>query len=128
MGLRDNETRTSFNERMHKMAKKRKVAKKKKKVVKKKKVAKKKVKKGKKAKGLWSAADVRLLKTRFASNPTAKLAVTLSHVVHPLRQNCSRSVASGPLPMRPLSLVAVRGHAIRGVRFVCVPIRWPHSR
>ena len=67
------------------MAKKKKVVKKTKKVVEKKKVAKK-----KSPKGLWSPADVKLLKKLFPSNPTSMVAKKLCRKVDAVKKKASR--------------------------------------
>lgn len=73
----------SFSEREHKMAKKKKVAKKK---TKKKKAAKRK----KASKGLWTKADVNLLKKLFPTNPTSKIAKQLGRKTDAVKKKASR--------------------------------------
>lgn len=68
----------SFSERKHKMAKKRKVTKKKK-VVKK-----------KAPRGLWSKADVNLLKKLFPTNPTSRIAKKLGRKTDAVKKKASR--------------------------------------
>jgi hypothetical protein len=72
----------SFSEREHKMAKKKKVVKK----AKKKKAAKRK----KAPKGLWSKADVNLLKKLFPTNPTSKIAKRLKRKTDAVKKKASR--------------------------------------
>jgi hypothetical protein len=79
----------SFSERKHKMAKKRKVAKKKK-VVKKKAKKKKAAKRKKAARGLWSKADVNLLKKLFPTNATSKIAKQLKRKTDAVKKKASR--------------------------------------
>ncbi len=67
----------SFSEREHKMAKK-------------KKVTKKKAKKKKAPKGLWSKADVNLLKKLFPTNPTSKIAKRLGRKTDAVKKKASR--------------------------------------
>ncbi len=71
------------------MAKKRKVAKKKK-VVKKKTKKKKAAKRKKAAKGLWTKADVNLLKKLFPTNPTSKIAKQLRRKTDAVKKKASR--------------------------------------
>jgi hypothetical protein len=66
----------SFSEREHKMAKKKKVTKKK---------AKKKA-----PKGLWSKADINLLKKLFPTNPTSKIAKQLKRKTDAVKKKASR--------------------------------------
>ena len=73
----------SFSERKHKMAKKRKVAKKKK-------VVKRKAKKKKAAKGLWTKAEVSLLRKLFPTNPTSKIAKQLRRKTDAVKKKASR--------------------------------------
>jgi hypothetical protein len=73
----------SFRERKHKMAKKRKVTKKKK-------VVKKKAKKRKAPRGLWSKADVNLLKKLFPTSPTSKIAKKLGRKTDAVKKKASR--------------------------------------
>jgi hypothetical protein len=61
-----------FNERKHKMAKK------------------KKAKKSKKAKGLWSKADINLLTKLFPNNPTASIAAKLRRPTEAVKKKASR--------------------------------------
>jgi hypothetical protein len=61
-----------FNERKHKMAKK------------------KKTKKSKKAKGLWTKADINLLKKLFPNNPTASIAAKLGRPTEAVKKKASR--------------------------------------
>ena len=68
----------SFNERKHKMAKKKKS--------KKKKAA----KRRKAPKGLWSKADVNLLKKLFPTNPTSKIAKKLGRKTDAVKKKASR--------------------------------------
>ncbi len=68
----------SFNERKHKMAKKKKS--------KKKKAAKRK----KAPKGLWSKADVNLLKKLFPTNPTSRIAKKLRRKTDAVKKKASR--------------------------------------
>ena len=68
----------SFNERKHKMAKKKKS--------KKKKAA----KRRKAPKGLWSKADVNLLKKLFPTNPTSKIAKQLGRKTDAVKKKASR--------------------------------------
>ncbi|NIP28085.1 MAG: hypothetical protein GWO38_30805 [Phycisphaerae bacterium] len=79
----------SLSERKHKMAKKRKVAKKKK-AVKKKSKKKKAAKKKKAPKGLWSKADINLLKKLFPTNPTSKIAKQLKRKTDAVKKKASR--------------------------------------
>lgn len=65
----------SFIERKHKMAKKRKVVKKKTK---------------KAARGLWTKADVNLLKKLFPTNPTSKIAQKLGRKTDAVKKKASR--------------------------------------
>ena len=67
------------------MAKKRKAAKKKK-AVKKKKAKKRK----RAAKGLWTRADINLLKKLFSSNPTAAIAKKLGRKTDAVKKKASR--------------------------------------
>ena len=71
------------------MAKKRKVAKKKK-VVKKKAKKKKAAKRKKAPRGLWSKADVNLLKKLFPANPTSKIAKNLGRKTDAVKKKASR--------------------------------------
>ncbi|MHC4653562.1 MAG: hypothetical protein ACYTDW_01950 [Planctomycetota bacterium] len=71
------------------MAKKRKVAKKKK-VVKKKTKKKKAAKRKKAPKGLWSKADVDLLKKLFPTNPTSRIAKKLRRKTDAVKKKASR--------------------------------------
>jgi hypothetical protein len=73
----------SFRERKHKMAKKRKVTKKKK-------VVKKKAKKKKAPRGLWSKADINLLKKLFPTNPTSRIAKKLGRKTDAVKKKASR--------------------------------------
>lgn len=73
----------SFSERKHKMAKKRKVAKKKK-------VVKRKAEKKKAAKGLWTKAEVSLLRKLFPTNPTSKIAKQLGRKTDAVKKKASR--------------------------------------
>ena len=70
--LRDKCNRIPFNERMHKMAKKKKVA------------------KGKRVKGLWEPKEVKLLKKLFPTNPTAKVAAELGRKTDTVKKKASR--------------------------------------
>jgi len=63
------------------MAKKKKVTKKR---------AKKKAKKKKAPKGLWSQADVNLLKKLFPTNPTSKIAKSLRRKTDAVKKKASR--------------------------------------
>lgn len=65
------------------MAKKRKVAKKKK-------VVKKEAKKKKAAKGLWTKAEVSLLRKLFPTNPTSKIAKQLGRKTDAVKKKASR--------------------------------------
>jgi len=65
------------------MAKKRKVAKKKK-------VVKRKAKKKKAAKGLWTKAEVSLLRKLFPTNPTSKIAKQLGRKTDAVKKKASR--------------------------------------
>ncbi len=65
------------------MAKKRKVAKKKK-------VVKRKAKKKKAAKGLWTKAEVSLLRKLFPTNPTCKIAKQLRRKTDAVKKKASR--------------------------------------
>ena len=65
------------------MAKKRKVAKKKK-------VVKRKAKKKKAAKGLWTKAEVSLLRKLFPTNPTSKIAKQLRRKTDAVKKKASR--------------------------------------
>jgi len=65
------------------MAKKRKVAKKKK-------VVKRKAKKKKAAKGLWTKAEVSLLRKLFPANPTSKIAKQLGRKTDAVKKKASR--------------------------------------
>jgi hypothetical protein len=67
----------SFRERKHKMAKKRKVTKKK-------------AKKKKAPRGLWSKADVNLLKKLFPTNPTSRIAKKLGRKTDAVKKKASR--------------------------------------
>lgn len=71
-GQKNNFTAAPFNERKHKMAKK------------------KKAKKSKKAKGLWTKADVNLLKKLFPNNPTASIAAKLRRPTEAVKKKASR--------------------------------------
>jgi len=73
--------RVSFNERKHKMAKRK---------AKKKAARKKTAKRKKAAKGLWSASDIKLLKKLFANNPTAELAAKLRRKTDAVKKKASR--------------------------------------
>jgi hypothetical protein len=66
-----------FSEREHKMAKK-------------KKVTKKKAKKRKAPKGLWSKADINLLKKLFPTNATSKIAKKLGRKTDAVKKKASR--------------------------------------
>jgi hypothetical protein len=66
-----------FIERKHKMAKKRKVAKKA-------------VKKKKAAKGLWTSAEVKLLRKLFPTNPTSRIAARLGRKTDAVKKKASR--------------------------------------
>jgi response regulator of citrate/malate metabolism len=79
----------SFSERKHKMAKKRKVSKKKK-VVKSKAKKKKAAKRKKAPRGLWSKADVSLLRKLFPANPTSKIAKKLGRKTDAVKKKASR--------------------------------------
>ena len=57
---------------------------------KKKKVTKKKAKKKKAPKGLWSKADVNLLKKLFPTNPTSKIAKKLGRKTDAVKKKASR--------------------------------------
>lgn len=70
------------------MAKKRKTAKKK--VVKKKAKKKKAAKRKKAARGLWSKADVSLLKKLFPANPTSRIAKQLKRKTDAVKKKASR--------------------------------------
>jgi len=65
------------------MAKKRKVAKKKK-------VVKRKAKKKKAAKGIWTKAEVSLLRKLFPANPTSKIAKQLRRKTDAVKKKASR--------------------------------------
>ncbi len=65
------------------MAKKRKVAKKKK-------VVKRKAEKKKAAKGLWTKAEVSLLRKLFPTNPTSKIAKQLGRKTDAVKKKASR--------------------------------------
>jgi hypothetical protein len=69
----------SFSERKHKMAKKRKVAKKKKAT-----------KRKKATKGLWTKAEVSLLRKLFPTNPTSKIAKQLGRKTDAVKKKASR--------------------------------------
>jgi hypothetical protein len=51
---------------------------------------KKKTKKSKKAKGLWTKADVNLLKKLFPNNPTASIAAKLRRPTEAVKKKASR--------------------------------------
>ena len=59
-------------------------------MAKKKKVTKKKAKKKKAPKGLWSKADVNLLKKLFPANPTSKIAKRLGRKTDAVKKKASR--------------------------------------
>ena len=59
-------------------------------MAKKKKVTKKKAKKKKAPKGLWSKADVNLLKKLFPANPTSKIAKRLRRKTDAVKKKASR--------------------------------------
>jgi len=59
-------------------------------MAKKKKVTKKKAKKKKAPKGLWSKADVNLLKKLFPTNPTSKIAKRLGRKTDAVKKKASR--------------------------------------
>jgi hypothetical protein len=59
-------------------------------MAKKKKVTKKKAKKKKAPKGLWSKADVNLLKKLFPTNPTSKIAKRLRRKTDAVKKKASR--------------------------------------
>ena len=59
-------------------------------MAKKKKVTKKKAKKKKAPKGLWSKADVNLLKKLFPTNPTSKIAKKLGRKTDAVKKKASR--------------------------------------
>jgi hypothetical protein len=59
-------------------------------MAKKKKVTKKKAKKKKAPKGLWSKADVNLLKKLFPANPTSKIAKRLKRKTDAVKKKASR--------------------------------------
>ncbi len=63
---------------------------KKRKVTKKKKVVKKKAKKKKAPRGLWSKADVNLLKKLFPTNPTSRIAKKLGRKTDAVKKKASR--------------------------------------
>ena len=59
-------------------------------MAKKKKVTKKRAKKKKAPKGLWSQADVNLLKKLFPTNPTSKIAKSLRRKTDAVKKKASR--------------------------------------
>ena len=59
-------------------------------MAKKKKVKKKKAKKKKAPKGLWSKADINLLKKLFPTNPTSKIAKKLGRKTDAVKKKASR--------------------------------------
>ena len=52
---------------------------------------KKKAKKSKKAKGLWTKADINLLKKLFSNNPTASIAAKLRRPTEAVKKKASRT-------------------------------------
>ena len=51
---------------------------------------KKKTKKRRVKKGLWSAGDIKLLKSRFANNPTAEVAAALGRGTDAVKKKAAR--------------------------------------